>query len=599
MGHVMAHLPECPFPHLRARTALACTIVYLSLLPARSTELPQVRSQPPDYAAELGALGEGLEDLLQDEKVAGAAIVAVEGDRIVWSRHLGYAHRGESRRVVAGTRFQAGDMSKALTAVAVLQQVEAGRFALDDPMDRLLPNIAWEKADPDWPAPTVRQLLTHHGGVAAAPLAGSYLDTPPSALNPVAKVEMVQRPGQVFAYTHQGYALLGLLIEKSSGQPYPDYVRQRILLPLGMKEAGFGIQDGDAWGHNKRRRAEPNLYARDLPALGLMASAEDLARFMSWTVSDDPRPVLSRRGVDEMIRAHNLDVALDLENHQGLAWQLTNTGRHRVEKVLRLNTSTIHFRGVMLAAPRERLGVVVLANGSPAIDFTIEAGRSTLDALLQARFGIEPPSRELDIPDRIPLAPGARDMPMAGRYVTALGLVEFNGDAERHDMDFLGRSFRARRRDDGWYEVTYRLLGLIELRFSLLDDILIRPVRLDGHEVLLGWYQNAQFLFGTALPPGLAEGDRDLAGRYELLNADALSRSLDLEDIRLEFRDGLLLASYRLPLFITLRPRLPLVRINGHRYQVPGLGTNLGEWVHIDPDTDELTFSGYRFRRDN
>jgi CubicO group peptidase (beta-lactamase class C family) len=562
-------------------------------------ELPSLSNLPADHGPALNELAEELEDLLDDERVAGAAMAAVDSATGTWTHVFGYADRSQKRPVTNSTRFQAGDITKAITAIAVLQQVEAGHFDLDDTIDKLWPELTIRSQFPDRPAPTVRQLLTHHGGLPTSVLAGSYLARPVQTLTPLESVDIVQPNGEIYTYSHLGYVLLGHLVERYSKIPFTRYVTDRILTPLGMRDTGFDIRPDDALGHNKRRRPEPNLYPRDLPAQGLMTSVQDVTRLIGWMLKDDTRPVLARRWVDEMIRVQNADVVLDLDNRQGLAWQLTNTGRHQVKRVLRLNTSTIHFRGIVLIAPDEKLGVVVLANGSPGINFTLVAGRSALDRMLEGKFGIQPPKRDQEVPEFVELVAGVGTDAMQARYVTGFGLIEFAGQAQRYDMDFLGRGFSARRREDGWYELAYRLLGLFDLRVSLLQDVLIRPARINGHQILLGWYQDSQFLFGTAFETIAHDELAAMAGRYQLLNPDQLSESLDLKEVRLELVDGLLLASYRLPVFISLRPQLPLLPLGGPLYRIPGLGTNLGEIVRIDPKLKQLHYSGYHFQRSN
>jgi CubicO group peptidase (beta-lactamase class C family) len=565
---------------------------------------PLARRQDSDFRPLISELETRIPKAMRKYDVVGVSMALVDGPEIVWSASFGHADRQAHRPMTTDTLLQAGDFTMAVTAIAVLQLVEAGAFELDDPITSALPEMQLVTRFPEAPPPTVRQLLTHHGGLVNQVLAGSNIARPRVDLPPLAPVEVTQRSGTIYSYSQQGYSVLGHLVQYHSQQPYAEYVRDRIMQPLGMKDCDFGLQGNRgqrvAMGHNRKRRAEPNYYPRDISALGLLCPIGDMARLLAWMNRDDTRPVLSRSGVDEMLTVQNADVVLDLDNITGLAWQLTNTGRHRIRRVARLNGSMIHVRGLALLAPEERLGLVIVANSSTAIDLVLEIGRGSLDLMLQQAFGIiPPPPREHDLPDSIGLPEVARDDTMQPHYSTALGLASFAGRGNRLKMDFLGRGFSARRRDDGWFELAYRLLGVIDLRFNVLEEILVRPATIDGQSVLLSWYQGRQFLFGTALPSAAPTPELErLAGTYTLRNPDLLSAALDLDEVELEYEDGGLYANYRLPIFIPLRPRLPLRPIGPGRFVIPGLGTNLGETVQIDRRNGELVYSGYRFERD-
>ena len=333
-------------------------------------------------------------------------------------------------------------------------------------------------------------------------------------------------------------------------------------------------------------------------ALGLIANVNDLARLVQWFLAADTRPVLTRKWVDEMARGQNADMPLDLGNDAGLAWQLTNTGRHRVDKVLRLNTSTNDFHGLMLVAPREQIGIVLMANSSNATDFVLAIGRRALDLALEAKLGIKPADPDWQIPARIPLTPESIEDSMQAQYSSPLGVMGFSGKPERMDLDFLGRTFRAKRRSDGWYTISYRLLGLFDIQFSFLTDLLLRPTVVAGEHILQGYYQGAQFLAGSVLEPDSSSRQLGhLVGEYRLLNSDNLSKRLEIDRLKMTFEQGRLFMSYKLPAFITLRPRLALQPVVGNQFVIAGLGSNLGGQIQFSPDWQRFVYSGYTFEK--
>ncbi len=177
-----------------------------------------------------------------------------------------------SQKVQRDTIFRIASMTKAITAVATMMLVESGNVRLDEPVDRLLPELANRKVlkRPDGPldgtvpakrAITVRDLLTFQLGLGlilgppdSIPLMKKMYElqvgvTPFPAQMPLAPDEWIKRlgslplahqPGESWLY-HTGSDVLGLLIARASGQPLGTFFRERIFEPLGMKDTGFSV----------------------------------------------------------------------------------------------------------------------------------------------------------------------------------------------------------------------------------------------------------------------------------------------------------------------------------------------------------------------
>ncbi|HEY1015249.1 MAG TPA: serine hydrolase domain-containing protein, partial [Herpetosiphonaceae bacterium] len=103
-------------------------------------------------AATLAELRRQLEEAMRDYDVPGAGIVLVSRDEVLWAAGMGVADRASAAPVTPDTRFRIGSISKILIALSALQQQEAGRLSLDDPLSELAPEIAaenrWEAESP-------------------------------------------------------------------------------------------------------------------------------------------------------------------------------------------------------------------------------------------------------------------------------------------------------------------------------------------------------------------------------------------------------------------------------------------------------------------
>ncbi len=186
-------------------------------------------------AGALAALSTRAEELAKRDRFSGAVLVARHGT-ILLQKAWGRANRETGAPNTLDTQFRLGSMNKMFTAIAILQLVEAGKIALDDPIGKYLTDYP----NKDVAAKvTVRHLLTHTGGTG-------NIFGPDFAKNRLALRELSDylklygshgldgEPGQRFQYSNYGFILLGALIEKVTGTSYYDYVRDKIFLPAGM-----------------------------------------------------------------------------------------------------------------------------------------------------------------------------------------------------------------------------------------------------------------------------------------------------------------------------------------------------------------------------
>ncbi|HRN54347.1 MAG TPA: serine hydrolase domain-containing protein, partial [Gemmatimonadaceae bacterium] len=137
------------------------------------------------------------------------------------------------------TVFRIASMSKSFAALAVLQLRDEGKLALDDPAERYVPELRGLRyATSDAPRITIRHLLTHSAGFPEDnPWGDQQLDASEEAFSAMLRggIPFSNAPGTAYEYSNYGFAILGRVIRNVSGQPYAQYLRERILLPLGMR----------------------------------------------------------------------------------------------------------------------------------------------------------------------------------------------------------------------------------------------------------------------------------------------------------------------------------------------------------------------------
>jgi D-alanyl-D-alanine carboxypeptidase len=187
----------------------------------------------------LKALSDHAGELARDDELSGAVLVAKDG-RVLFRRAYGLADRKRRIPNTHRTRFRIGSMNKMFTAVAILQLVEAGKVKLNARLGAYLPDYPNREVATKV---TIHQLLTHTG--ATGDIFGSDFDDHRQELRALAdyvklygKRELEYEPGSSWAYSNYGFILLGIVIERVTGQSYYDYVQEHVYARAGMTRSG-------------------------------------------------------------------------------------------------------------------------------------------------------------------------------------------------------------------------------------------------------------------------------------------------------------------------------------------------------------------------
>ena len=241
--------------------------------------------------------------------VPGASIALVRDGELVWAGAYGYADLAQERKMTVDAVCRAESISKSVTAWGVMKLVEQGQISLDDPVQQYL----GEEQLPDdiGPEVTVRRLLSQNAGMPLGPIGVGVEYAPQSEMPSLRdylaqEVRLVRDPGSGFLYSNVGFNLLELLIEEVTGRDFAAYMGDEILAPLGMHRSSFG------WDETLRPSIPMGYEQQGTPVLpyvyptnasgGLLASAEDIARFVSAEMTGPyyERAVLEQESIREL-----------------------------------------------------------------------------------------------------------------------------------------------------------------------------------------------------------------------------------------------------------------------------------------------------------
>lgn len=192
----------------------------------------------------------------------GSALVAENG-KVILRKGYGLANMEWQIPNGPDTKFRLGSITKQFTSMVIMQLVSEGKINLDEKITTYLPDYRKETGG----KVTVRQLLTHTSGIPSYTSLPGFIQN--DARNPYNVADFVKKytsgdlefePGSKWVYNNSGYFLLGAIIEKVTGKPYEEALKERIFEPLGMKDSGYDhhktILSKRATGY----QLEPNGY---------------------------------------------------------------------------------------------------------------------------------------------------------------------------------------------------------------------------------------------------------------------------------------------------------------------------------------------------
>jgi len=308
------------------------------------------------------SVGNYVRSEMQQQHIPGLSLLVSQGGKIVRAEGFGLANVELQVPVKAETVFQSGSLGKQFTATAVMMLVEEGKVALDDPLTKYFPD-----APASWNEVTVRELLSHTAGFTDYPEKFDFRKdwTEDELLKVVEGIPLAYPPGTKWEYSNLGYATLGILIHRVTGEFYGDFLQQRIFQPLGMQTARI-ISEADIVPN---RAAGYRLVKGELknqewvaPMVNTTAdgslyfSALDLAK---WDAALYGEKLLKRSSFDLMWTPAKLKDGSPNKDGYGFGWFIENRRGHHV---ISHDGAWQGFQTTIARYVDDRLTVVVLTN---------------------------------------------------------------------------------------------------------------------------------------------------------------------------------------------------------------------------------------------
>ncbi len=231
-----------------------------------------------------------IEKIYKDFSIAnhfpGYAYGIVVDGKLLYKGASGYANIEKKIPATTSSMFRIASMSKSFTALAILKLRDAGKLKLDDPVELYIPAIKGQGLTKDASPITIRHLMSHSAGFPEDNPWGDrqLADTEKDLLDLIKqKISFSNVSGVEYEYSNLGFAMLGYIIHKVSGEPYDVYIKKNILAPLEMKATTYEYteipKDKFAYGYryiNDTWRKEQPLKDGIYGAMGGMITSIDM-----------------------------------------------------------------------------------------------------------------------------------------------------------------------------------------------------------------------------------------------------------------------------------------------------------------------------------
>jgi serine beta-lactamase-like protein LACTB len=296
-----------------------------------------------------------------DANQPGAAVLLIQDGKVLFKKGYGLANVELGVPMQPDNVFRIGSVTKQFTAAAVMLLVEESKVDLQAPISRYL-----EKLPKTWVSVTVEQLLNHTSGIPNYTDSKDYWKHMREDLTPIQLLELSVNKlpldfesGTQMRYTNTGYILLGMMIEKVSGQPYARFLQKRIFEPLNLKHTRYdsvtdlipGMVSGYTLG------PKPAYFwsvTQKYAAGGLVSNAEDLAR---WTLALHSGQVVKPESLARMLTPTRLRNGKEEPYGYGLGFRQSQGNR-----LVGHGGSVSGFECYVEADPTVKAAAVILHN---------------------------------------------------------------------------------------------------------------------------------------------------------------------------------------------------------------------------------------------
>jgi CubicO group peptidase (beta-lactamase class C family) len=422
-----------------------------------------------NFPGAVAALDTIIRNNLKRHRIPGGAVALVHGGKVIFSQCYGYADTKKKIPIAEDTYFMVGSLTKSFTALAVLKLIEEGKINLHADIKKYIPDFSVRHLDGGEVPITVNHLLSHTSGLMVdyyVRFTRERKNSDADLLSQLRNEYLCFRPGSAFKYSNIGYRLLGMIVERVTGERFEDYLEKEAFRPLGLNDSSFNYTADMALhmskGHNGDTETS-RIDDEDKAASGLFSTLKDLTAFLKFLSSDAAplaRGISNSKIIDLIIK--NADPAIDTfyesKSRYSFGWYLNSYQFSGIHTVLSSSGNINGFSTAMTYIPEQRLGIVILTNSSLG-------WKADMDIIARGLLGLidasrDPEARRADVENQKSIESTTEYEALCGRYVGFGPVVDIFQKKNKLYAKFKGPAALLIPEGNGVFKPVLRILFL-------------------------------------------------------------------------------------------------------------------------------------------
>ena len=541
-------------------------------------------------------------DKAKANSLKGISVAIIESNKNLLLSGYGIGSQKNNLAINDTTNFKIGSISKVFTALLIMKLVETGKINLDKPIDTYIKEFSINKRYIS-NNPSIRQLLTHHGGMPSDIFNGfdfqNYIppdyDRKFTEIPDLLKNEYSSEvPGKVSAYSNISYGLLGLVIERVSGKKLNEYANEILFTPLNMQSTSYLDQNSENVSNgflNGKEISAPKI--RDLGAGSVSSNAKDMANLMKMFINlgkYEEITVFKEITLIEMFKIQNKSALYDGDFEIGIPFWIDNYS----------STSTLYthggdlppFHAQMILDIKNKTGITVMTNTLSSSLLMKEISVDILKTL----------NPDLNLKKLVKnKIPSVADLHQAeGKYINSSSILEIKKKSSELETN-LGPLYLEGNTNNRFQPLIRLLFGLIPIRIEALKSIEFSFKKSSENKKYSTLYFN-NMPVSTFIEYTLAiihEEWKKRLGNYKIVTID---KNSSMNKINLSIEDNLLVLQGDLKISNLEVPAKFLLRTSSEKLAfTEGMGRNSGLALQFIENSkgEYLLFYGFQFKKEN
>lgn len=304
---------------------------------------------------------------MRDGNIPGLSVTIVKDDKTIYQKGFGYSDIEGKKPVTSKSLFEIGSNSKAFTALGILSLEKSEQINLNDEVTKYIPWLKVKYKGKEVSI-TIEQLLHQTSGIPFKTIDKIPVSNEDNALEETVKtlvgIELDSEPGEKFQYATINYDVLGLIIEKVTGETYENYIEETVLKPMGLNNTYLfkneDINEHMASGYKieflKPQLYEAPIYRGNKPAGYIISSDEDMAKWLKIQMGTMNELNFDKDIIKRSQEANRAVSAIGNEVFYACGWFIYPKGQ------ISHGGNNPNYSSFIIFNPKDKVGVAVLSN---------------------------------------------------------------------------------------------------------------------------------------------------------------------------------------------------------------------------------------------